>query len=306
MQAIGVDVGGTKTAALRIDERGGIVARSARATPARDGAATLAAVSACVGELLEDDVVGIGVGIAGLVASAAGVVRYSPNTGWGELAIGDHLHRTFGLPWRIDNDATIAAYGEARFGAGRGARTLVMVTVGTGIGGGIVLDGRPFVGANGFAGEIGHVPLDPAGPTCSCGKRGCLEILASGTAIGRYGREAADGDASSALARAHGEIDGRLVTRLATDGDGAAREALARAGRWLGVGIAALIDVIDPDVVVVGGGAADAGDLLLAPARAVAASGVLGAGHRPPVPVLPAALGNDAGAIGAAAAMFSS
>lgn len=306
MQAIGLDVGGTKIAALRIDATGTVRARADRATPAADAAATLAAIEACVGDLLEDDVVGIGAGVAGLVASGPGVVRFSPNTAWGELAVGERLGRAFGLPWRVDNDATIAAFGEHRFGAGRGSRTMALVTVGTGIGGGFVLDGRPFVGANGFAGEIGHVPLDPEGPACGCGKRGCLETLASGNAIGRYGREAATRDPSSALARSGpvDAIDGRLVTRLAEGGDGAAREAIARAGRWLGVGLAALVDVIDPDVIVVGGGAADAGDLLLEPARAALATGVVGAGHRPAVPVVPAALGNDAGAIGAAAAMF--
>ncbi|MFM8944604.1 MAG: ROK family protein [Actinomycetota bacterium] len=306
MQSIGLDVGGTKIAALRIDGGGTVRARAGRATPAADAAATLDAMEACVRELLTDDVVGIGAGVAGLVASGPGIVRFSPNTAWGELAVGERLADAFGLPWRVDNDATIAALGEQRFGAGRGSTTMALVTVGTGIGGGFVLDGRPFVGANGFAGEIGHVPLDPDGPACGCGKRGCLETLASGTAIGRYGREAAARDPSSTLARSAPieAIDGRLVTSLAEGGDADAREAIARAGRWLGVGIAALVDVFDPDLVVVGGGAADAGDLLLDPARAALASGVVGAGHRPVVPVVRAALGNDAGAIGAAAAMF--
>ena len=306
MQAIGVDVGGTKIAALRIDAAGSVRARSARPTPASDAAGTLDALEACVRELLEDDVVGIGAGVAGLVASGPGVVRFSPNTAWGELAVGERLDRAFGLPWRVDNDATAAAFGEARFGAGRGARTMVLLTVGTGIGGGIVLDGRPFVGANGFAGEFGHVTVDPAGPVCGCGNRGCLEILASGNAIGRYGREAAAREPSSALARSGliERIDGRVVARLAEQGDALAREAIATAGRWLGIGIAGIVDVLDPEIVVVGGGAAAAGEFLLAPARDALAATVVGSAHRPTVPVVPATLGNDAGAIGAAAATF--
>ena len=306
MQAIGVDVGGTKIAALRIDERGTVRARSSRPTPASDAAGALDAIEACVRDLLEPDVVGVGAGVAGLVASGPGVVRYSPNTAWGELGVGERLGAAFGLPWRVDNDATIAAFGEARFGAGRGARTMVLLTVGTGIGGGIVLDGRPAVGANGFAGEFGHVVIDPDGPPCGCGNRGCLEALASGNAIGRYGREAAAREPSSTLARGGDPdaIDGRVVTEHAEAGDAAARAAIATAGRWLGIGIAGVVDVLDPEIVVVGGGAAAAGEFLLAPARETLAATVVGGPHRPTVPVVVATLGNDAGAIGAAAATF--
>ncbi|MFM7718023.1 MAG: ROK family protein, partial [Actinomycetota bacterium] len=155
MEAVGIDVGGTKIAALRLRADGTILARAERPTPARDPSATLEAIAATALELRTDGVVGIGIGICGLVASEPGVVRFSPNAAWRELAVGPFVGERTGLPWRVDNDATAAAYGEYRFGAGRGVRHLLLVTVGTGIGGGIVADGQAFRGAHGFAGEIG-------------------------------------------------------------------------------------------------------------------------------------------------------
>ena len=306
MEAIGVDVGGTKIAALRLGADGAILARAERPTPARDPAATLEAIAACALELRTDAVVGVGIGIAGLVASEPGVVRFSPNAAWRELAVGPFVGERTRLPWRVDNDATAAAYAEFRFGAGRGVRHLLLVTVGTGIGGGIVADGVAFRGAHGFAGEIGHIVVEPDGVPCGCGNRGCLETVASGNAIGRLGREAASADPSSALA-ASGPleaIDGRLVTELAHRGDPVSIAVLAEVGRRLGEGIAGLVNALDPERVVVGGGAIAAGELLLAPARRAHEASVEGREHRPAVPIVAAELGNDAGAIGAAASMF--
>lgn len=258
-------------------------------------------MDACIEELLAPEVIGVGLGVAGLIDVQTGVVRFSPNAAWREVAVGPHVADRFGLPWLTENDATAAAYGECRCGAGVGSRHLLLVTVGTGIGGGIVVDGEPFRGAHGFAGEVGHIVVEPDGPLCGCGNRGCLETVASGTAIGRLGREAASTDPSSALARSGPieDIDGRLVTDLARRGDARSVAILTAVGIRLGVGIAGLVNVLDPDRVVVGGGAAAAGELLLGPARTAFRGSIGARGHRPEVELVPASLGNDAGAIGA-------
>jgi glucokinase len=204
----------------------------------------------------------------------------------------------------VDNDANLAAYAEYRFGAGRGYRHLLLVAVGTGIGGGIVSDGRLFRGAHGFAAEIGHVIVEPDGLPCGCGNRGCWEQVASGSAIGRLGREAARADERSTL---RGLVDdpeqltGAHVTQAALDGDEPSIRVLAEVGRRLGEGIAGLVNVLDPQIVVVGGGAIAAGELLLEPARDAFRDAVEGLDHRPRVPIVAAQLGNDAGAVGAAA-----
>jgi len=213
--------------------------------------------------------------------------------------IGERL----GLPTFLDNDANLAALAEHRFGAARGARNAVMLTLGTGIGGGLVLGGDLYRGSTGAAAELGHTVIDQDGPPCqgSCPNRGCVEVLASGTAIGREGRLAADAHPESALGRkreAGEEIDGRAVTDAGLAGDAAAAEVLATAGRRLGVALASLANVFEPDVIVIGGGAARAGELLLAPAREELRSRAL-----PPqnaTPVVLAELGPDAGLVGAA------
>lgn len=286
-QAIGVDIGGTKVLTMRVDASGAILARDERPAHADDPTASLEAMAASIAAVGTEGVAGIGIGSAGLIASAEGVVRFSPNAAWREVAVGPWIGERFGLPWSVDNDATAAAFGEFRFGAGAGTRHLLFVIVGTGIGGGIVVDGTPFRGANGFAGEIGHVIVEPEGVPCGCGNRGCLETVASGTAIGRMGREAAAADPTSALGR---------------EGDAVALGVLAEAGRRLGQGIGGYVNVLDPEVVIVGGGAAaGAGDLLLGPARIACRAAIEAPDHRPEVPILAATLGNDAGAIGAAA-----
>jgi glucokinase len=205
----------------------------------------------------------------------------------------------------VDNDGNVAAWGEFRFGAARGSSNLLMVTVGTGIGGGIVADGRLFRGAHGFAAEIGHVIVEPNGPLCGCGNRGCWEQVASGRAIGRMGREAAAEHPESLIVELVGgdpqNVHGPAVTEAARRGDRMALGILSEVGRRLGEGIAGLVNVLDPELVVVGGGAAAAaGDLLLDPARRAFSDAVQAPEHRPSVPLVAAALGNDAGAIGAA------
>jgi glucokinase len=303
-EAIGLDVGGTKINALRVARDGEILDRKHVPTPAEDEAATLAAMIDVAGAMLTDDVLAIGVGAAGLVDVAEGTLRFAPNLAWREIPIAARMRDALGLPCQLDNDATVAAYGEFRFGAGRGYRHLLLVAVGTGIGGGIVSDGRLYRGAHGFAAEIGHIVVDPAGPECGCGNRGCWEQVAAGRAIDRAGREAARSRPGSLIAELAGgdpeRADGRVVSEAANAGDETALAILDEVGRRLGEGIAGLVNVLDPQIVVVGGGAINAGEILLEPARASFASSVEGFEHRPHVPIVAAQLGNDAGAVGAA------
>jgi glucokinase len=304
-EAVGIDVGGTKIAGLRVSRDGRVLDRRTVPTPASDPEATVADMVRLARALRTPDVVAVGVGAAGMVDVSTGVLRYAPNLAWRELSIADRLRGALGLPCQVDNDANAAAWGEHRFGAGRGYEHMLLVTVGTGIGGGIVTGGRLFRGAHGFAAEIGHFVVQPDGPLCGCGNRGCWEQVASGHAIGRLGREAAaSGDSPLIAELARGDpaaVTGRIVTEAARRGDRAAIEVLAEVGTRLGVGIAGLVNVVDPEVVVVGGGAIAAGELLLGPARTAYASAVEAPDHRPAVPIVAAQLGNDAGAVGAAA-----
>jgi glucokinase len=304
-QAIGLDVGGTKIAAARVGADGAILAAHRVPSPATDPNRILEAMVEVASAVYTDEVEAVGIGAAGLVEWETGVITYSPNLAWRNVRLVEYVGGALGVPAIADNDATAAAWGEYRFGAGRGYRHLLLVTVGTGIGGGIVTDGRIYRGAHGFAAEIGHIIVEPGGPVCGCGNHGCWEQVASGHAIERAGREAAERYPHSGIARlAEGvpeRVTGSLVTRAAVDGDETARAILAKVGRRLGEGIAGLVNVLDPQVVVIGGGAMAAGDLLLEPARRSFAGTVEGPDARPAVPIVPAELGNDAGVVGAAA-----
>jgi glucokinase len=302
-QAVGIDVGGTKVNALRIAPDGSVRARAHHETPADDTDAALEALVNAGRAVLTSEVIAVGVGGAGLVDVATGILRYAPNIAWRDVPLADRVREAFGLPFAIDNDCTVAAYGELRLGAARGRRDVLYVGVGTGIGGGLILGGRIYHGAHGFSGEIGHVIVEPDGLECGCGNRGCWETVASGSAITRDGRTAvarhpysASGELS---ARDPEAVTGPLVTQAARDGDPAALGILAEVGTRLGEGIAGLVNVLDVELVVIGGGVADAGDLLLAPARAAFRRCLEGAPHRPDVPLVPAALGPDGAAIGA-------
>jgi glucokinase len=303
-QAVGIDIGGTKIAALRISPGGEIRANTVVPSPATDQEAALPAIEAAAASVLDDDVVALGVGMAGLVDVRSGVLLYTPNLVWRNLPLGEALGERFGLPVIVENDATAAAWAESRHGASRGHDDSLFVGVGTGIGGGIVAGGRLIRGAHGLAGEIGHIIVEPGGPVCGCGNRGCWEQVASGLAIARAGRRAVTSDPGSAIARLAGgdprRATGSLVTEAARGGDEVAVAILAGVARRLGEGVAGLVNVLDPEVVVIGGGVGEAGDLLFDPLRAAYSAAVEGADVRPEVPIVPAQLENDAGAIGAA------
>jgi glucokinase len=306
--AIGIDAGGTKVAGLLVDVEkvdDPILDRRLVQTPIQDAEAIARTVVAVARDLVGgvDGVAAVGVGAAGLV-DRSGVLRFAPNMAWREFPLADRVERGVGLPTYVDNDANVAAWGEYRFGAGRGRDDMLLLTVGTGIGGGIISDGRLFRGAHGFAAEVGHIIVEPNGPRCGCGNLGCWEQMASGRAIDRLGREAAREQLDSRLTELAGgdpdRVDGNVVTDAAKEGDPLAMHVLAEVGRRLGEGIAGLVNVLDPEVVVVGGGAVEAGDLLLDPARRAFQEAVEAPAHRPDTPIIPAHLGNDAGAVGAA------
>ncbi len=302
--AVGIDVGGTKVSALRVRADGEVLARALGPTPADDVEATIEALLDAAQAVMSEDVVSIGLGAAGLVHWPDGTLLFAPNLAWRDAPLAARLGRAFGLPVVVDNDCTAAAYGEWHLGAGSGVSDLLYVGVGTGIGGGIVAGGAIQRGANGFGGEIGHIVVEPGGPECGCGNRGCWETVASGRAILRDGRDAVSRHGHSLLVELAsgdpGSVTGRMVTEAAEKGDPTAAGILAEVGHRLGEGIAGLVNVLDPSVVVVGGGAADAGDLLLEPARAAYRSAVEGRDRRPDVPIVAAALGVDGAAIGAA------
>jgi glucokinase len=303
---IGVDLGGTKCLGLAVDADGAVLADHRLPTP-RGAGAIVDTVVAVAGALMEavPDVTAVGVGAPGLV-DAGGVLRFAPNLpGVVELPLAARLaDRLGGLPVRADNDATCATWGERELGAGGGADHLVLVTLGTGIGGGFVRQGRLERGAHGFAGEIGHMVIDPHGPPCTCGRQGCWERFASGSGLGRLAREAAHAGRAARIVELAGgdpeDVRGEHVTAAVAEGDPEAVDVMAQFAWWLALGLANLANALDPDVFVLGGGLVEAGDVLLAPTRTAFRQLVEAAEHRPPVDIVAAALGERAGAIGAA------
>jgi glucokinase len=305
-EAVGIDLGGTKVAGMRVSRSGEIQARSdVLDSPAQDVEGLIAAIMLAARQVLSDRVRAVGVGSAGIVEFQKGIVRYAPNVAWRDTPVRERVSSQLGLPCLLDNDANAAAWGEFRFGAGRGMSEMLLVTVGTGIGGGIVSGGRMFRGAHGFAAEIGHVIVEPGGPLCGCGNLGCWEQVAAGRAIDRLGRAAAAEHQDSLIVELAGgdpqAVRGPMVTEAAMRGDEVAVKVLAEVGRRLGEGIAGLVNILDPEIVVVGGGAIVAGDLLLEPARAAFVDAVEAPEHRELPAIVAAELGNDAGAVGAAA-----
>ncbi|MGA8208753.1 MAG: ROK family glucokinase [Nocardioidaceae bacterium] len=304
---VGIDVGGTKIAGGVVDERGEVLATARRESPATDTAAIEREIEDLVTELRGSfTIVAVGIGAAGFVDSGRATVMFAPNLAWRDEPLAADLEKSLGLPVVVENDANAAAWGEFTFGAAEDVTDSLLVTVGTGVGGGIVLGGELHRGAFGVAAEIGHIRVVPDGRLCGCGNHGCWETYASGTALVRVTRaEVRAGSllARSLLDRAGGNVDaitGPLITEAARDGDSFAREQLGTLGRWLGEGIASLTAVLDPAVVIIGGGVSEAGDLLLDPIRTHFKANLTGRHYRPELEVRAAVLGNRAGMLGAA------
>lgn len=305
---IGVDIGGTKVAGGVVDPDGRVLARTRRETPANDVAKTRDLIVEVVAELAAaHPVEAVGIGAAGWIDAARSTVLFAPNIAWRDEPLRDYVGAAVGLPVIVENDANVAAWAEFRHGAARHADdSMIMFTVGTGIGGGIVLGGELVRGAHGIAAELGHMLAVPNGHLCGCGRYGCIEQYASGHALVRIARSGARQEPDRAerlLALAGGDaelITGPMVTAAAQAGDPVSRDAFAQIGHWLGVGMADLVQILDPQVLVVGGGVVEAGELLLGPARRSYVEALAQRGRLPVAEVRPAELGNAAGVVGAA------
>ncbi len=304
---IGIDLGGTKIAGGVVDEGGSITLRARRDTPARDVEAVEGVIVELVRELAKGrEIEAVGIGAAGLIDEKRSRVLMAPNLGWTDEPLRSAVEREIGLPVVVENDANAAAWGEYRFGAGQGCDNLVCVTVGTGIGGGLVFHGQMYRGAHGVAAEFGHLCVEPGGRLCGCGNRGCWEQYASGHALVRAARTLAAENRDQAeqlLALGDGTpegVDGTDVTTAAAEGDQVALEAFAEIGKWLGSGLASVVEILDPGRILLGGGVSSAGRLLLDPTKRAFQESVVGRKFRPTTPVELASLGNDAGIVGAA------
>jgi glucokinase len=305
--AIGVDVGGTKVAAGVVDTHGQIVEKLKRLTPAASPAGTEQVIVEVVTELLgRHDVEAVGIGAAGFVDATRSTVMFAPNLAWRDEPVKKQVEDRLGCGVLVENDANAAAWAEAKFGAARGHEHVLLIAVGTGIGAGLMLDGRLYRGRWGAAGEPGHYRVVPDGRLCGCGNRGCWEQYVSGNALVAEAREFArrsPGAAVRLLQLAGGSaegIDGPAVTQAALEGDAVALRCFEIIGHWLGTGLADLAAILDPGCFVIGGGVSEAGDLLIGPARAAFESGLTGGAYRPFAEIKPAQLGADAGLIGAA------
>jgi glucokinase len=290
--AVGIDLGGTNIFGGLVDGTGKILASTKRPTPVAEGPqGVFAAMKAMIRELLPQSggrtVAGIGLGIPGLLDRAKGMSLFSPNMKWQNVPVLSEFGE-FGLPLDMDNDVRCHTIGELHFGAGRGLSDFILITLGTGIGSGIVLGGHLYRGYSGVAGEIGHITLEPGGPPCGCGKNGCFEAIASGKNVGRRAKEAGIADSA------------RELFEKARAGDSAALALVDRVAYDLGRGISIYTHVMNPQRVIVGGGMAQAGDLLFEPMRRYAEQESM-TGVRGSYDIVPAVFGDEAGVVGAAA-----
>ena len=305
---IGIDVGGTKVLGGVVDESGKVLAKSRKDTPRQGGKALTQTIADVAKELLSlHRVESVGVSAAGFVSSDRKTMLATPNIAdWNGVNLDDELTTLIGLPVIIENDANAAAWGEAKFGAGQNQDHMMMLTVGTGIGGGIVVNGALYRGAFGIAAEFGHIRVVPDGHLCGYGARGCFEQYASGNALLRHARESINASpeiARNLLSRGDGTIEGltgSAITEAARDGDPVALAAFNTTGQWLGAGIASLSVILDPACVVIGGGVIGAGEILLKPAREALERTMPFAGKHPYPQIIAAQLGNEAGLVGVA------
>ncbi|MDQ1512378.1 MAG: glucokinase [Microbacteriaceae bacterium] len=305
MHAIGIDIGGTKIAGALVDEFGALVDYQRVPTDAADPAALESAAVAMVQSLAAGRELPVGVAAAGFIDAGQSVVYYAPNIRWRNEPIRQHLEARLHLPVIVENDANAAGWAEFRYGAGRLASDMVMITSGTGVGGAIVADDRLLRGGFGVAGELGHLRVVPDGLPCGCGARGCIEQYGSGRALLRMANAIADGGGigtplAEARAENGGALDGTIVAALISDDDPGALAALRQLGNWLGQAAASLSAVLDPQLFVFGGGVAESGERLLQPIRSAYLDHLPARGYHPEPTFATAELGNDAGVVGAA------
>ncbi len=305
--AIGVDIGGTKLLAIRYED--GVAVDEYRTVKPDDGDLMVAGVLEAVAKLARNqELTACGVGVAGLVDFAAGTFVWGPHVDGIGIELRDELAEELDVPVVVDNDANTTAFAEHRVGAGRGSNAMLMLTLGTGIGGAMVIDGEVYRGRR-FAGEFGHARLARSDQLCDCGHRGCWETEAAGPALERMARDLIESDPHGSLARAlaGGEaeeaaaaVSGPRVTAAAAAGDPQAIALITQIGRAFGQGLAAVISMVDPDRIVIGGGLGSIGEVLLDPIRKSASEARYAAAHWELPPILPAELGEQAGAVGAA------
>ena len=305
---VGVDVGGTKVLGGVVDASGKVLATSRRDTPREGGSELTKTIAEVALELMQEhSITAVGVSAAGFVSSDRKTMLATPNIAdWNGVQLDVELTKLIGLPVVIENDANAAAWGDAKFGAGRNQAHMMMLTIGTGVGGGIVVNNELYRGAFGIAAEFGHLRVVPEGHLCGCGARGCFEQYASGSALRRHAREAISASpdlARNLLARGDGTIDGltgQAITDAAREGDAVALAAFQTTAQYLGAGIASLAVLLDPSCVVIGGGVIDAGEILLAPTREAMKRYMPFAGKHPYPEIVAAELGNEAGLVGVA------
>ncbi|MFC2021760.1 ROK family protein [Chloroflexota bacterium] len=309
---LGIDLGGSKILTAVTNSQGNIVSRDYRVTPAnKEPEAVIQEILKSVGRasiqagIAVAELDAIGVGAAGISNPETGVVFASPHLpGWHNIPLRDIIEREAGKKTFLINDASAAALGELYFGAGRGARNYIYVTISTGIGGGIIINGETYSGAAGCAGEVGHMTIDDNGPLCNCGNTGCWETLASGSALAREARHRiTEGAQTSILDYAGGDIEkvtAQVIQTAAEHGDALAKELIARTGYYIGVGLANLINIFNPERIVIGGGLSNVGDMLLGPAFKVARERAYVEASQA-VRFAPAELGENSGVLGAAA-----
>jgi len=306
MHAIGIDIGGTKIAGALVDAEGQIVLEERVPSPAGDPEAMVDAVVGLIERLSANhEVIGAGVAAAGFIDAEQSTIIYAPNISWRNEPFKAKLEAKLSIPVIIENDANAAGWAEYKYGAGRGYKHMIMLTIGTGVGGAVITDSRMLRGGFGIAGELGHIRVVPDGLLCGCGQHGCLESYASGSALLRAAKElAASGDPEGARLREieaeAGKLTGLEVYQAILEGDAGALRILGELGSWLGQAIGSLVAVLDPEVVVIGGGVSAAGDLLLNPIREAYLAHLPARGYRPELKITAAEFVNDAGVVGAA------
>jgi len=311
---IAVDIGGTQIRAALCDPAGGIHRRAEDLTAGHEGhEAVMDRIEGAIRQVWSADgeVAAVGVAAPGPLDPWSGVVFEAPNIPcWEDYPLRDVIQERLGVPTVVGNDANAAALAEQRFGAGQGKQDLIYITVSTGVGGGIIVNGELLLGAHGLAGEVGHIIVEPDGPPCGCGSRGCLEALASGPSIARQARRRIlAGESSRALELAQGDpnaITAKILNQAAQEGDRLAVDVFRQAGAYLGIALVSLLHLFDPSIVVIGGGVSKAGDLLLQPACEVVRQRCMNDRYWRDTPIVPAALGDDVGLLGALALVLTS